>query len=356
MVGRACEAPVVTVVRPGVVCVVPVTSTVPTVAPVSPFTPVIVETVAVCGLAVIRHAVSRHRKRRVRLADVIIDRPALVVVVGRACEAPRIIVVRPGVGVRRVGHVNRAHRGSGLPVHTGNRRDGRRVRVAVIRHAVSRHRKRRVRLADVIINRPALVVVVGRACEAPRIIVVGAGVGVRRAGHVNRAHRGSGLPVHTGNRRDGRRVRVAVIRHAVSRHRKRRVRLADVIIDRPALVVVVGRACEAPRIIVVRPGIGVRRAGHVNRAHRGSGLPVHTGNRRDGRRVRVAVIRHAVSRHRKRRVRLADVIIDRPALVVVVGRACEGPRIIVVGAGSWCASCRSRQPRPPWLRSRRSHR
>ena len=260
--------------------------------------------------------VGRNHYRRVGPVDVIINRSALVVVVGSAGEAPRIIVVRPGVGVCRSGHVNRAHRGSGLPIHTGNRRDGRRVRVAVIRHAVSRDRKRRVRLTDVIVNRPALVVVVGSAGEAPRIIVVGAGVGVRRSAHVNRAHRGSGLPVHTGNRRDGRRVRVAVIRHAVSRDRKRRVRLTDVIVNRPALVVVVGRASEAPGIIGVRPGVRVCRAGHVNRAHRGSGLPVHTGNRRDRRRVRVAVVGHAVRRDRKRRVCLADVIVDRPALLL----------------------------------------
>ena len=204
-----------------------------------------------------------------------------------------------------------ADRGSGLSVHAGDRRDGRRVRIAVIRHAVSRNHDRRVRLADVIVDRPALVVVVGRAGEAPRITVVGAGVGVRRAAHVNRAHRGSGLSVHTGDRRDGRRVRVAVIRHVVSRDRKRRVRLADVIVNRPALVVVVGRASEAPRITVVGAGVGVCRAAHVNRAHRGSGLAVHTGDRRDGRRVRVAIIRHAVRRDRKRRVRLGDVVIDR---------------------------------------------
>ena len=218
-----------------------------------------------------------------------------------------------------------AHRGSGLAIHTGNRRDGRRVRVAVIRHAVSRDRKRRVRLTDIIVNRSALVVVVGSAGESPGIAVVGAGVGVCRAGHVNRAHRGSGLAIHTGDRRDGRRVRVAVIRHAVSRDRKRRVRLTDIIVNRAALVVVVGRAGESPGIAVVGAGVGVYRSGHVNRAHRGSGLPIHTGNRRDGRRVRVAVIRHAVSRDRKRRVRLGDAIVNRAVLVVVVGSAGEAP-------------------------------
>ena len=250
-----------------------------------------------------------------RLGDAVGDRRvADVVVVGRASEAPVVGGIRPGVGVRRVAHVNRTDRGPSLAVHTGDRRT-----VAVCGRPcvgrggtrVGRYHYRRVRLADVIVDRPALVVVVGRACEAPGIVVVGAGVGVRRAGHVNRAHRGPGLAVHTGNRRDGRRVRVAVIRHAVRRDRKRRVRLVDVIVDRAALVVVVGRACEAPGIAVVRAGVGVRRAAHVNRAHRGSGLAVHTGDRRDGRRVRIAVIRHAVRRDRKRRVRLVDVIVDR---------------------------------------------
>ena len=72
------------------------------------------------------------------------------------------------------------------------------------------------------------VVVVGSAGEAPRIAGVGAGVGVRRVGHVDRADRGPRLAVHTGDRRDGRRVRkLAVVGHGVRRDHDRRVRLVD---------------------------------------------------------------------------------------------------------------------------------
>ena len=50
VVGGAREAPGSLAYVPALVCVVLLTSTVPTVAPVSPFTPVIDVTVAVCGL------------------------------------------------------------------------------------------------------------------------------------------------------------------------------------------------------------------------------------------------------------------------------------------------------------------
>ena len=107
-------------------CVVPLTLTVPTVAPVSPFTPVIVVGRRV-RIAVIGHAVRRDRNRRVRLVDAVGDRAVLVVVVGRAGEAPVSSLYVPAVGVRRVAHVNRADRGPSLTVHTGDR-VGRRVR------------------------------------------------------------------------------------------------------------------------------------------------------------------------------------------------------------------------------------
>ena len=42
----------------------------------------------------------------------------------------------------------------------------------------------------------------------------------------------------------------------------------------------------------------------VNRADRGPRLAVHTGDRRDGRRVRIAVVGHRVGRDRDRRVAL----------------------------------------------------
>ncbi len=53
----------------------------------------------------------------------------------------------PCRGVRRVAHVNRAHGGAGLPVHTSDRRDCRSVRAAVIgraRTGVGRHHYRRI--------------------------------------------------------------------------------------------------------------------------------------------------------------------------------------------------------------------
>ena len=83
----------------------------------------------------------------------------------------------------------------------------------------------------------------------------------------------------------------------------------------PLVVVVVGAASEAPRIAVVRPGVGVRRAAHVNRAHRGSGLAVHTGDR-VGRRVRKPGVGRAgtgVRRDHHRRVGLGDAVVDRAA-------------------------------------------
>ena len=84
---------------------------------------------------------------------------------------------------------------------------------------------------------------------------------MRRVAQRDRADRGPGLTVHTGDRRDGRRVRVAVVGHGVGRDRTRRVGLVDGVGDRRAGdVVVVGGAGEAPRIAGVRPGIGVRRA------------------------------------------------------------------------------------------------
>ena len=127
--------------------------------------------------------------------------------------------------------------------------------------------------------------------------------------------------------------------NAVSRYR--RVGLADKVINRAVLVVVVGATVEAPGIAVIRPRVGVRRAAHVDAAACRRRVGPHAGNR-VGRRVRIGVIRHAVSCHHDRRVGLVDVVVDRAALVVVVGRTGEAPGIAVIGARRWCASCRSR--------------
>ena len=114
---------------------------------------------------------------------------ARVVVVGRACEAPRSLLYVPAVGVRRVAHVNRADGGPRLAVHTGDRVRSPCAEAGIGRAGtgVRRDHHRRVRLGDAIVDRAAGVVVVGAACEAPRIVVVRAGRGVRRAAHVNRA-------------------------------------------------------------------------------------------------------------------------------------------------------------------------
>ncbi len=57
-------------------------------------------------------------------------------------------------------------------------------------------------------------------------------------------------------------------------------------------------------------------------------LAVHAGDRRDGRRVRQAVVGHGVGRDHDRRVGLGDGVGDRRrGDVVVVGRAGEAPGV-----------------------------
>ena len=69
-----------------------------------------------------RTSVGRYSYGSVGLGNAISDRRSSdVVVVSRACETPAVAAVGPDVGVRRVAHVNRAHRGACLPVHTGDR-------------------------------------------------------------------------------------------------------------------------------------------------------------------------------------------------------------------------------------------
>ena len=71
-----------------------------------------------------------------------------VVVVGRASEDPGVATIGPGVGVHRVADVNSADGRSRLTAYTGDRRDGRRMRLAIIRHVVCGHHNRRISLAD----------------------------------------------------------------------------------------------------------------------------------------------------------------------------------------------------------------
>ena len=71
-----------------------------------------------------------------------------VVVVGRASEDPGVATIGPSVGVHRVADVNSADGRSRLTAYTSDRRDGRRMRLAIIRHVVRGHHNRRVSLAD----------------------------------------------------------------------------------------------------------------------------------------------------------------------------------------------------------------
>ena len=133
--------------------------------------------------------------------------------------------------MRRVAHVHSANGGPSLAVHTSDRRDSRRVRIAVVGRGgagVRRDHDRRIGLADRIGNRLGSdVVVVGGAREAPGVSRIGAGARMRRVAHVHGAHGGPRLAVHTGDRCYGRRVRMAVVGHVVRRHHDRRIGLGD---------------------------------------------------------------------------------------------------------------------------------
>src|SRR5207249_4895351 len=142
--------------------------------------------------------------------------------------------------------------------------------------------------------------VVGGGCEAIGVGGVRVGGGVRR-GQRHRADRRPRLAVHAGDR-VGRRVRTAVIGHAVGRDRHRRGRLVDRIGERRRCTgrtqgaAVVGGGCEAIGVAGVRVGGGVRR-GQRHRKSGGQRLAVDAGER-VGRRGRTAVIGHAVGRAR----------------------------------------------------------
>ena len=113
---------------PALVCVVLLTSTVPTVAPVSPFTPGDRRDGRRVRAAVIRHGVRRDHDRRVGLVDRVGDRRAGDVVVVRGPrEAPGVARIRAGIRVSRVAHVHRADGRPRLAVHAIDRRVRRRV-------------------------------------------------------------------------------------------------------------------------------------------------------------------------------------------------------------------------------------
>ena len=103
------------------------------------------------GVRVVGAAVVMDRDASSRLPDAIVHRTAGVVVVAAAREAPRVGRVVAGVGVRRVTHVHGADGRPRLAVHSGNRGDGRRVRMAVVGRGstgVGRDDDRSVCLAD----------------------------------------------------------------------------------------------------------------------------------------------------------------------------------------------------------------
>src|SRR5207249_8157288 len=96
------------------------------------------------------------RDYRIGLVDAIDDgRVADVVVIGAAGEEPVVAGIRPGVDVGRVAHVHSANSGPGLAIHTSDRRDRRRVRMAVVgggETGVRRDRERRIGLADHVVD------------------------------------------------------------------------------------------------------------------------------------------------------------------------------------------------------------
>ena len=100
-------------------------------------------------LAVIGKVVRRDHDHRVSLGDAVSNRRiADIIVVGRAREEPVVAGIRARVGVGRVTHVNRAHSGPRLAVHTGDRGNGRRVRKTGVGRAgtgVQRDRDSRIR-------------------------------------------------------------------------------------------------------------------------------------------------------------------------------------------------------------------
>src|SRR5437660_7943251 len=133
--------------------------------------------------------VVRDRHRGVGLGDAVIDRPVLVVVVGTACEAPWIIVVRAGGSVRGVAYFNDFGRVLFLSVYTGDR-VSRRVRKTGVGRAgtgVWRDHHRRIRLGNARSEERRVGKEGGTAWEAPRIIVIRDGVCVRGAAYVNGA-------------------------------------------------------------------------------------------------------------------------------------------------------------------------
>ena len=120
-----------------------------------------------------RTGVGRDYHRRIGLGDAVIDCTVLVVVIGRACKAPWSLLYMPArcasCRLRRQSQLCPR-----LPIHASDR-VGRRVRNPSIRRRWTGVRCDDYRgscLGDAVVDRAVLVVVVGGASKAPRIIVV----------------------------------------------------------------------------------------------------------------------------------------------------------------------------------------
>src|SRR5262249_45344365 len=114
------------------------------------------------------------------------------------------------------------------------------------------------------------------------------------------------LPVHAGGRSGGS-VSVAVVGHVVAADADARIRLADGVAQAATGGVVVVVAGECPAISRITSGVGVSRAGQIQK--RAQVFTVHAGGR-PNRRVCAAVVGHVVAADADSRVGLADAVID----------------------------------------------
>src|SRR5207249_1702815 len=205
---------------------------------------------------------------------------------------PVVASIRACVGVAGVAHIDSADGGSSLAVYPGDRRHGRRVRIAVVSGGgagIRRDYNCRVSFGDVVgdYGIADVVVVTGAITERPIIIVISAGVGMGRMAQIETAQ---ALCLHTfGSSTGG--VRVAVVSHVIRRDRDCGIGFGDVVGDDGiADVLVVSGASEEPIVSSVRAGIGMGCVAHVDETYRRSGLAVDAGDRRHSRAVRIAVV------------------------------------------------------------------
>src|ERR1019366_8802162 len=115
--------------------------------------------------------------------------------------------------------------------------------------------------------------------------------------------------------------------HRVGGNHDGRGGLVDRVGDRRTADAVIVGAAEAPGVAGVRARVSVRRVAYVDAADGGPRLAVDAGDRRDGRRVWTAVVRHRVGSDHDRGGGLVDRVGDRRASdVVEFGGGGEVPR------------------------------